>query len=303
LGLGLLEGHAGFQLALALGRLGLQKEARDALGALDLAPLRLDGVRGRESMLLLAELVARFGDERAAHHLARRELLKFARDIREPLSRRIALVAFPLAFRSEIRTHASSAGFEPDFIQGLMREESSLDPKAKSPVGARGLTQLMPATAKAVAKSLGLRGFHVDRLWEADTNIRIGSTYLGRLLRTFGHPGLAAAAYNAGPHAVDRWLSGATRAFDEFVEQIPYAETRGYVKRVLRSYAAYRYLYDQNPARALRVSLGFEKPSTPAESTPQTSTPTATPTAVAASSSQGVAGSIRSKRSRPARWL
>ena len=117
-----------------------------------------------------------------------------------------------------------------------------------------GLTQVMPATAKQVARSAGMKAFDVDSLWVPETSIHIGSIYLGKMLKQFGHPGLAAAAYNAGPGAVSRWLVGATGPFDEFVEDIPYSETRGYVKRVLRSYGAYAFLYE--PARPpLRVSL------------------------------------------------
>jgi soluble lytic murein transglycosylase len=258
--IGRLATDRGFTMGVELLRLGLTREARDALAAVDYRPLREDGRRGKEGTLAVLEMLRDVGDHRTSHVLARRELLKTSRDATDPFARRVALVAYPLAFRDSIRAHCTSAGFPPNFLQGLMREESALDPKAKSPVGARGLTQLMPATAKAVAKSLGLKRLNVDDLWQPDLNIRIGSVYLSRMLRTFGHPGLAAAAYNAGPGAVARWLKGATRAFDEFVEEIPYAETKGYVKRVLRSYAAYYYLYEKDIARSVKVSLSLKPP-------------------------------------------
>jgi soluble lytic murein transglycosylase-like protein len=255
--LGLLAQDRAFQAAVEFWRMGDWSEVRDALAAIDYKSLRKDGSRGQESILIVAELLQRLGDFRAAHAIARRELLKVIRDGNDPIGRRAALVCYPLAFRAPVMAHATQQGFAPDFLQGLMREESALDPHARSPVGARGLTQLMPTTAKQVARSLGLKKFRVDRLWEPDTNIQIGSVYLGRMLRQFGHPGLAAAAYNAGPNAVARWLNGSSVAFDEFVEQIPFSETRGYVKRVLRSYAAYQLLYESPQEQGMRVSIAL----------------------------------------------
>ncbi len=253
--LGLLVNDHAFPAAVELWRMGETSDARELFLATNFKALRADGVRGQESTLIVAEMLERLGDARSAHSLARRELLRIVRDGRDPLGRRAALVCYPLAFRRFVSAHATQAGFAPDFLQGLMREESALDPRARSPVGARGLTQLMPATARLVARSLGLRRYNVEALWQPDTNITIGSVYLGRMLKLFGHPGLAAAAYNAGPNAVSRWLTKATGAFDEFVEQIPFDETRGYVKRVLRSYAAYSYLYEPPAEAALHVSL------------------------------------------------
>jgi soluble lytic murein transglycosylase-like protein len=253
--LGLLGHDRAFPAALELWRLGDLKDARELLLAVDFKALKDDGVRGQESALIVAELLRDMGDARMAHAIARRELLGIIREGTDPLGRRAAMVCYPLAFRDSVSEHAAEAGFPPDFLQGLMREESALDPLARSPVGALGLTQVMPATARQVAKSLGLRGFATSALWKPDVNIRIGSYYLGKMLKQFGHPGLAAAAYNAGPNAVSRWLTGAKGAFDEFVEQIPFQETKGYVKRVLRSYAAYSYLYEPPKEKALRVSL------------------------------------------------
>jgi soluble lytic murein transglycosylase len=126
-----------------------------------------------------------------------------------------------------------------------MREESALDPRAVSPVGAIGLTQLMLPTAREVARQLKIRRPSRSDLMNGSLNIRLGARYLGQLIRRFdGSVPLAVAAYNAGGGAVSRWLeSKGSMELDEFVEDIPYEETRGYVKRVLRSYAAYRLLY------------------------------------------------------------
>jgi len=253
---GLLASDPAFAAAIELFRLGFPSDARDALRAVQLAPLRREGARGRESILLLAELIARSGDERGAHGLLRAELLGWIRAVDDPLSRRACELAYPLAYRRIIVDEAAAAGLPADFLQGLMREESAMDPRARSPVGARGLVQLMPATARQVAKSLGIKRFAIDRLWEPATNLRLGSTYLGRMQQQFGHPGLAAAAYNAGPGAVSRWMADrGGAALDEFVEDIPFAETRGYVKRVLKSWAAYRALYGARDEASVKVSL------------------------------------------------
>jgi soluble lytic murein transglycosylase len=126
-----------------------------------------------------------------------------------------------------------------------MREESALDPRVVSPAGAIGLTQLMLPTAQEVARKLRLGRVRRADLASPSLNIRLGSRYLGDLLRRYdGSVPLALAAYNAGGGAVGRWLGQRSGLeLDEFVEEIPIEETRGYVKRVLRSYAAYRLLY------------------------------------------------------------
>jgi soluble lytic murein transglycosylase len=139
-----------------------------------------------------------------------------------------------------------------------MREESALDPRAVSPAGAIGLTQLMLPTAQEVARRLRLGRVGRADLTGASLNIRLGSRYLGDLIRRFdGSVALALAAYNAGGGAVSRWLEQRRGLeIDEFVEEIPVEETRGYVKRVLRSYAAYRLLYGAPDEAAVVGLLG-----------------------------------------------
>jgi soluble lytic murein transglycosylase len=142
-----------------------------------------------------------------------------------------------------------------------MREESALDPRALSPAGAVGLTQLMVPTAQETARQLRLGKVTRDRLADPSLNIRLGSSYLGGLVRRFeGSIPLALAAYNAGGGAVSRWLElRRGLELDEFVEEIPVEETRGYVKRVLRSYAAYRLLYGEVPAPGSVVRVVHER--------------------------------------------
>jgi soluble lytic murein transglycosylase len=161
-------------------------------------------------------------------------------------------VAYPRAHAELVRVYAPAAGVPPELLLALMREESALDPEAISAAGAVGLTQLMLPTARDVARRLKVPAPDRAGLMEPATSIRIGSAYLGELLRRYGgSPALALAAYNAGENAVGRWrTAGPGLALDEFVEEIPYAETRGYVKRVLRSYASYRLLSGSAAARA-----------------------------------------------------
>ncbi|HXN55078.1 MAG TPA: transglycosylase SLT domain-containing protein [Myxococcales bacterium] len=235
-------------------RLGLKPEAARELSAVDRRPARLAGEQGREPLVLLADLTARAADARGAHQIVRVELQALLRHPVRGLSLRAASLAYPLAFRDQIAKSAQSAAIPPDLLQALMREESALDPRALSPTGAIGLTQLMPTTARAVAHKLRLGAYSTSQLLDPAINIRIGGSYLGELHAHFGHPALALAAYNAGPGAVAGWLRArGALPLDAFVEEIPLEETRGYVKRCLRSFAAYQFLYGSGSARLPHV--------------------------------------------------
>jgi soluble lytic murein transglycosylase len=139
---------------------------------------------------------------------------------------------------------AASAGVPVALLQALMREESGLDPEAVSAAGAIGLTQLMLPTAQQVARRLELPRPDRAALTDPETSIRIGAAYLGQLLKHHGGSApQALAAYNAGEGAVSRWRGGGRGVeLDEWIEEIPFDETRGYVKRVMRSYASYQLL-------------------------------------------------------------
>lgn len=147
---------------------------------------------------------------------------------------------FPLAWREDFRKAAKVAGADDAYLMmAVARRESAFFPAAQSPVGAVGLMQLMPATAKQVAKDLGL-SLANDGLLDPATNMTLGSDYLGGLLERYqGNRVLALAAYNAGPSRVDQWLGNTSVPFDVWIESIPYAETRAYVKAVL----AYRVIF------------------------------------------------------------
>src|SRR5207248_11802025 len=122
-----------------------------------------------------------------------------------PLAMHAAALAYPLAFREEIARVARGASVPPDLLQALMREESALDPRALSATGALGLTQVMPATARALARQLRIHDYQTARLFDPSVNIRIGGAYLGELYARFQHPALALASYNAGPGHVAGW--------------------------------------------------------------------------------------------------
>lgn len=232
------------------------------LGFMDAVPSELLAVnrtgQPAESIRLLVQLLSLAGDTRGAHAVARVALRRDLSGRLTPATRPVWEVAYPNAFRELIEKHTSAAGFEADLLQALMREESALDPKALSWAGALGLTQLMPATARAVARELKLpaRQAAPAKLLEPDLNIRLGAWYLGSLLKRFdGNKPYAIGSYNAGPSAINRWRGDHPGLpLDAWVEEIPIAETRGYVKRVLRSYNTYQLLYGSAPPAPVPVS-------------------------------------------------
>jgi len=150
---------------------------------------------------------------------------------------------FPLAYSDLFTTVATTEKLSPHFLLALTRQESAFMHDVRSPAGARGLMQLMPATARQTAGRLGLQISDQD-LYQPDINIRLGSRYMAELMQDFnGNRVLAAAAYNAGPNRVKQWLrnSNGTLPVDIWIETIPFAETRGYVQNVLAYSVIYGY--------------------------------------------------------------
>ncbi|WP_303810436.1 transglycosylase SLT domain-containing protein [Aeromonas rivipollensis] len=142
---------------------------------------------------------------------------------------------FPLPLKRTFSQMAQERTMNTSLLYAISRQESALYPLAQSPVGARGLMQLMPATAKETAAKLGVPYRNEQQLFDPTMNIRLGSAYLKRLLDVYdGNRILAAAAYNAGPGRVKRWRDQSTnKPMDVWVESIPYRETRNYVQNVL----------------------------------------------------------------------
>jgi soluble lytic murein transglycosylase len=149
-------------------------------------------------------------------------------------------VQYPLAFWSRVTAEASENGIDPYLLLSLIREESRFDPDALSPAGAVGLMQLMPQTAEHTARRLKIPVKGTQSLHDVDLNIKLGSYYLSGLLKQFDSVPAALAAYNAGGSRVKGWLSqNDYGSSDEFIEDIPFEETRNYVKRIVRSYFHY----------------------------------------------------------------
>ena len=163
----------------------------------------------------------------------------------EPGQEELWWFAWPTAFADLVTAASKGRGIEPALLNAVMREESGFRPKVLSTVGARGLTQIMPATGERLAESLGLLDYEADDLFTPARNLLLGAHYLEQLVERFdGRISAAVASYNAGPEAVARWIEESPRQEDdEWVEAIPYDQTRKYVKRVLRSQQLYRVLY------------------------------------------------------------
>lgn len=173
--------------------------------------------------------------------------------------------AYPRAFASAVDYYSDQFGVDEEFIWSIMRAESRYKADIASPVGAKGLLQLMPNTSRQVARLLGDVHFHTDTLVQPEVNIRLGSRYLNRLSKKFdGNMALVAAGYNAGPHRVDSWLvSFGHLEMDEFIDHIPFLETRNYVKKVIRNYGIYKQLYkkDAKPMAWLNGDHGAPIPA------------------------------------------
>ncbi len=150
-------------------------------------------------------------------------------------------VVYPVAFWNSVEKNSVRKGLDPYLVLSVMREESRFEPRVCSPAGALGLMQLMPNTAQVLSKSLKMHFRGTRTLYNADKNITLGVTYLKKLVREFHGIPPALAAYNAGENAVKGWLkSGKYLSYDEFIEDIPYLETKNYVKRIITSYFNYK---------------------------------------------------------------
>lgn len=155
---------------------------------------------------------------------------------------------YPFPFRENVQVQAQQYQLDPLLLVAVMRVESGFDPRAVSPKGARGLMQLMPETAEWVAQMMGMETFEAEMLFEPEINLSMGAWYLAELRRVFnGETVLALAAYNGGRGNVSRWLSEeAWSGKIEEVDNIPFPETRTYVKKVLTNYSIYRRIWGRS---------------------------------------------------------
>jgi soluble lytic murein transglycosylase len=162
---------------------------------------------------------------------------------------------YPTPLKGAVLARTREIDLDPAYVYGLMRQESRFVVQARSGVGASGLMQVMPATAKWTAKKIGMTGFTVDQLHDEATNIAIGTAYLKLVLDEFeGHTAMAAGAYNAGPSRVRFWRMGPRMEAAAWIENIPFTETRDYVKKVLSNSVVYASLLTGQP-QSLKARL------------------------------------------------
>ncbi len=155
-------------------------------------------------------------------------------------------VFYPLPHQDVVFTAAGEHAVDPYLVFAIIRAESKYQTGAESPVGAKGLMQIMPETGAWIAQQKNVAGFQSDDLHNPDINIGFGCWYLKNLQNEFhGSVPLTVAAYNAGRGQVEQWLSeGAWNGDPEQIEKIPFPETRQYVKNVLKNYEAYQAIYE-----------------------------------------------------------
>jgi soluble lytic murein transglycosylase len=156
-------------------------------------------------------------------------------------------VGYPDRYWTEVQRNAVGYRYEPRLLHALVREESNFNQGIVSHAGAKGLSQLMPGTAREVA---GWLGVSVGSLDDPDTNLRLGGRYLEAMHKQLGDsPYLSLAAYNAGAGRVNEWFGEwGNLPTDEYVERIPFRETRGYVKRVMGTWQTERWQFDSGAA-------------------------------------------------------
>lgn len=221
------------RLAAQLAAAGLREEAIAELTA----AAATNG--SRKSAPLTAELASFLGDPGLPFRVAR-DLLG--------LSRRTLVWSFPDAWPHLVHPAARSTQLDPTLLRAVMRRESGFRSRVRSPAGAVGLLQIIPATAGRLAALLALPEPLGDQLEDPRVNIALGAGYLALLLERFGEPLAAVAAYNAGPDAVLRWSRDRPGLpLDEWVESIPYRETRQYVRAVVENWAGARAAAGEPP--------------------------------------------------------
>lgn len=165
-------------------------------------------------------------------------------NVKPPIISSAYKLAYPLHYVEEINTAASKLKLSPFYLISIIKEESHFDTEAKSSTNAMGLMQIMPDTANYIASKLYIPLYSLSNLNDVKTNIYIGSNYIKYLNDKFKNYILVTAAYNAGEGAVSRWLKAYSISdYDEFIENIPYEETKNYVRRVFRTYHLYNKIY------------------------------------------------------------
>ncbi|MCX6620283.1 MAG: lytic transglycosylase domain-containing protein [Acidobacteria bacterium] len=166
------------------------------------------------------------------------------------------MLAFPLPFKNELARHSRAQELDPYIVAALVRQESEFNPTAVSRSNAYGLTQVLPSTGRSISRRAGIRKFRTSMLFSPDINLKLGTFYFRMLLDGLeGQWESALASYNAGKSRVVAWKTWFDfREPAEFVETIPFTETRNYVQVVMRNADVYRRLYGENAHAALKAA-------------------------------------------------
>jgi soluble lytic murein transglycosylase len=214
--------------------------------------LRFGARNGGQGSLLGMELAASADSPHQALHIMKAMAPDYLNLNLDAAPRKFWELLFPLPYRTELESDARQRGLDPFLVAGLIRQESEFDPEALSPAKAYGLTQVLPVTGREFARKAGIPRFNTRLLWQPAVNLRIGTSVLRSMLDSNGgHLEQTLAAYNAGPSRVTQWSGwNEYREAAEFVESIPFNETRDYVQAVLRNADTYRRLYASTPERA-----------------------------------------------------
>jgi soluble lytic murein transglycosylase len=227
--------------ALRLMKLGLRREAARIVASLPSLP----GFPRAQVDYARARLLYGLGDFAAAYRLVSTSFRSELDSAPSGHARRYFQIAYPDAHSEMVLAAAREFHLSPLLILAIMRQESAFDDQANSWASARGLMQIIPVTGRRIAEVLNLDPYNEGVLREPVVNVRFGTWYLSQLVQKFeGNYILAIGSYNAGPQAMQRWVDArAGCATDEFIEDVPFRETRHYVKSVLANLAVYAQLY------------------------------------------------------------
>ncbi len=248
-----LSSDPSFKKILELMHLNMKKEAASELWSLqERVPRR------RGALIGLSKTFFELGDYYRSLIIVLRNYERYLEGGAKDIPDDFWLLAYPQGLWESILTYSQRYNVDPYFTAAIIREESQFHTEAQSPAGARGVMQVMPSTAEWIAQTIRMPGFDKDRLYDQATNINLGAWYIGHLMKRFkGDVLLVSAAYNAGPEAAASWISrnGNSAERDVFVESIPFSETRGYVKKVMRNYFEYKRIYGRSAQKAVLTPI------------------------------------------------
>lgn len=227
----------------------LWRAGRSLFGDLEIYALIEAHADDELALYTLSRELLREGRISMSARVGHRLLIELGAQPSDGLPRAVMSLAYPAAFGPLVQRYAEAEGISPLLMLAFIRQESFFEPRAISPAGALGLTQLLPESAQMAAGSLGITA-EVPRhqLLHADLNLRLGARFMAEQLERFdGNLFVALAAYNGGPTAAARWDAAAGNDADLFVETVEYDETRLYVEIVAENYAIYRFIYAGEP--------------------------------------------------------